>query len=71
MAGIVSAVHAFAIRDEYLVRLENRMQEVADADERTRRRLEDEYKTRTVRHPWLKRPKESTPSDSWDKTLSQ
>ena len=63
VAGIVSAVHAFAIRGDYLVRLENRMQEVAEADERTRRRLEDEHETRTGSPP-DEEPKQTTPSDS-------
>lgn len=51
VAGIVSVVHSFAIRGDYRVRLENRMQELADADERTRRRLEAEYETRTGSPP--------------------
>jgi hypothetical protein len=67
VAGIVSAIHAFAVRDEYLVRLENRMREVADAEEWTRRRLEAEYNTRTGSPPVVERPVESTPSGSSDR----
>jgi hypothetical protein len=63
VAGIISVIHAFAVRDDYLVRLENRMQEVAEADERTRRRLEDEHETRTGSPP-VEEPKQTTPSDS-------
>lgn len=64
VAGIVSVVHALAVRGDYLVRLENRMQEVADADERTRRRLEAEYETRTESPSSVERPEQSTPSGS-------
>lgn len=68
VAGMVSVVHAFAIRDDYLVRLENRMQEAteeaAEADTRTRRRLEAEYKTRTKLPPSVERPDQSMPSGS-------
>jgi hypothetical protein len=66
VAGIVSVVHAFAIRGDYLVRLENRMREVADADERTRRRLKAEYETRTGSEPLVNRSERSTNSGSSD-----
>ena len=64
VAGIVSVVHAFAIRGDYLVRLANRMQEVAEADERTRRRPEAENETRTDPPPLVEEPKQPTPSGS-------
>jgi hypothetical protein len=67
VAGIFSAVHAFAIRGDYLVRLENRMREVADADERIRRRLEAEHETRTGSRPLVKRSERSTYSGSSEK----
>ncbi len=42
IAGIFSVVHAFLVRNEYLVRLEERMQERVETDTR-RRRIEAEY----------------------------
>jgi hypothetical protein len=64
--GVVSVVHAFAIRGDYLARLENRMREVADTDERARRRLEPELKTRTESPSSVEGPEQSTPSGSSD-----
>lgn len=64
VAGIVSVVHAFAIRGDYLVLLENSMQEVADAGERTRRGLEAEYETQTGSQTLVDRSEQSTPSGS-------
>lgn len=43
VVGIVSIVHAFLVRNDYLVHLENRMPEAAADDMSTRRRLEEEY----------------------------
>jgi len=65
VAGMVSVVHAFAVRSDYLVRLENRMREVADADERARR-LEAEYQTQTGASPADGRSEQSAYSGSSD-----
>jgi hypothetical protein len=65
VAGIVSVVHAFAVRSDYLVRLENRMREVAGADEMARR-LEAEYQTQTGASPADERSEQSAYSGSSD-----
>lgn len=64
VAGVVSVVHAFAVREDYLARLESRTQEAAEAGARARRRLEAEHKVQTVAASPDFRPKESVSSDS-------
>ena len=46
VVGIVSVVHAFLVRNDYLVLLENRIQEAAETEALRRRRLETEYSSR-------------------------
>lgn len=56
VAGFISIVHALLVRNDYLLRLENRMQEAAEVDTVLRRRLEAEYASRVEASP----PREST-----------
>jgi len=51
VGGVASIVHAFLIREDYLMRLENRMQEAAETDARRRRRLEAEHRSKAVDAP--------------------
>jgi hypothetical protein len=68
--GIVSVVHAFAIRGDYLVRLENRMHETSEAEATARRRLEEEYETKTQSSPSVGSPERSLSGRSSDTNVA-
>jgi hypothetical protein len=40
VAGLFSIVHAFSVRNDYLMRLENQMHKAVEEEESTRRRFE-------------------------------
>jgi hypothetical protein len=58
VAGFISIVHAFLVRDDYLVRLENRMHKAAEEEAGTRSRLEEEYRSRRGEPPSRQSPEE-------------
>ncbi len=64
VAGFISVVHAFLVRTDYLLRLENRMQEAAETDARLRRRLEGEYRLGAEESPQSESPEQPEPSGS-------
>jgi hypothetical protein len=62
VVGIASIVHAFLVRDDYLVRLENRMQEATETGARRRRRLEAQYRLEIGESPQSGSSEQPTPS---------
>ncbi len=51
VAGFFSIVHAFLVRNDYLVRLENRMHQAAEEEISARRHLQGEYRSQARESP--------------------
>jgi hypothetical protein len=64
VAGTASAVHAFAIREDYLVRLERRLHEAHEEDARLRRNGEAQYDRRAATPPPVATTQQQAPSGS-------
>jgi hypothetical protein len=64
VAGFFSIVHAFLLRNDYLVRLENRMHQAAEEVISARRHLEAEYRSRAGESPASESSGQPTPIDS-------
>ena len=62
--GIVSIVHAFMVRNDYLVRLENRMQEAAEEETSTRRGVQEIYRPQAGEPPASESSEQPTPASS-------
>ena len=64
VTGIASVVHAFAVREAYLVRLERRVHEAREEDARLRRNFEAQYDRRAATPPPVATTQQRAPSDS-------